>query len=185
MTTIRLRLRDGDREIEVEGAREDVDDLLATWWTARAASKNSGAPKKPAKKPAAKKRGTTSQSAPNPHAQEGVPVAAIVNAIHEADNYEAIETHILNKRGAAARILLCFVFAKQLGVQSLRTSDVEAITDGLGVKLHATNVAKSIREGLRKYLSADGVTRPGVPMNYKINRRGRQAYDKYVKGQKP
>jgi hypothetical protein len=31
--TLKVRLRAGDREIEIEGNRSDVDDLLSKWWT--------------------------------------------------------------------------------------------------------------------------------------------------------
>jgi hypothetical protein len=32
--TVKLKLRHGDREIEVEGSRAEVDELLKSWWTA-------------------------------------------------------------------------------------------------------------------------------------------------------
>ena len=31
--TLKIRLRAGVREIEIEGNRSDVDDLLSKWWT--------------------------------------------------------------------------------------------------------------------------------------------------------
>jgi hypothetical protein len=35
-TTIKLRLKDGQREIEVEGAKNEIDALLERWWHGQA-----------------------------------------------------------------------------------------------------------------------------------------------------
>jgi uncharacterized protein (DUF58 family) len=57
--TVKLKLRHGDREIEIEGARAEVDELLKTWWaatTTAAPSSSEALPSVPAARRAASSR---------------------------------------------------------------------------------------------------------------------------------
>jgi len=173
----RVRYKRGDIEVEVESTDKNyvaqkLEELL---------NLRTGAPT-PVKQ--AKPKPSSQPATPSPAtADEELDVAVLVTAIHEDPNFDSIEKHILEKRSIDARVLLCFEFAHRVGYLQMSTGDVERVTDELGVKIEAPNVAKAIRNRLKKYLSAGRARKKGIKTPYKINRAGRNAFEKILRGE--
>jgi hypothetical protein len=103
----------------------------------------------------------------------------ITALIHDSAEFQSIENNILDKKDRIAKILLCFKFANDLEA-TLTSSQVELITDQLGIKIASANIAKVIRLNAKKYLSGDKVRKQGNRINYRINRAGLKRYNEIL-----
>ena len=177
MSNYRVKYRDGNFEIEVESTEKAyVDDKLAELLSSQTK------PAKPPQRRSPNRRQSASNSTDEDSGQ--VDVAAIVEAISDSDDYDAIDTHILSKVGQLARIIMCLKFASTtLESPQLTTGNIELITDQLGIKITPQNAGKVIKRNL-KYFTASSVRRQGAIIKYKLNRKGLDAYDKLLKGEK-
>ena len=116
--------------------------------------------------------------------EPGVQIPQIVSAIKDADDYDEIEKNILNKSAQLPRVLLCLHYAAQVsGPDALTTGQIAYIAHQLDVGIKAPNVNKTIRKN-SKYFASDAARRPGAKVPYRLNRRGKDAYAKAVKGEK-
>jgi hypothetical protein len=178
----RVRYKRGDVEIDIESSDKDyIDNKLAevqsfTPSVANETVKSRGRRKKSSPQGA--------QSGHADHVSDSV-LAQIIASINDAENYDEIAKKVLDRSDRTARILLCYYFAERHPTKpALTTTDVERITSQLGVKIAQPNVAKVIRQGAGKYLTADRVRRKGIPVLYQINRRGIAAFERVVAGGK-
>lgn len=110
-----------------------------------------------------------------------IPVS--VSAINDDDDHDKIEENILNKSGQLPRIIMCLYFAKNVFGSPLTTGDIQTITDQLGIKIGSANAANTIKGNL-KYFTADAVRKKGAVIKYKLNRKGNEAYNKILNGEK-
>lgn len=64
----------------------------------------------------------------------------------------------------------------------LSTGEIETVTDQLGVRIKATNVASTIKSNLR-YFTGTAVRKRGTRVPYKLNRTGTTAFEKLLTGE--
>jgi hypothetical protein len=180
----RVRYKKGDVELDIESSdREYVDRKLAEVWgvggTQRGASRGRSAKKEKTK---------ASETGDNLDADLKVNdrvLADIIASINDAENYDSIAKRILDKTNRTARILLCYFFAhKHPSDPALTSTHVERLTGQLRIQIASPNVAKVIREGASRYLTADRIRERGIAVHYKINRRGITLFEKIVAGEK-
>lgn len=116
--------------------------------------------------------------------EPGVQLPQIASAINDADDYDKIEENILKKSAQLPRVLLCLHYAAQVpGPDALTTGQIEDVTHQLDVGIKAQNVNTTIKRNLR-YFASDAARRQGARVPYRLNRRGKEAYAKAVKGEK-
>jgi hypothetical protein len=180
----RVRYKKGDVELDIESSdKEYVDRKLAEFW-------------KPGEEQQTERAGLSRKDALNGTGEPDgsnlgakVPdcvLVTLIARINEAENYEDIAKNILDKTDRTARILLCYYFARKHPMDpALTSTHVERITEHLGMKIASPNVAKVIREGAGKYLTADRVRKKGIAVHYKINRRGIAIFEKIARGERP
>lgn len=107
---------------------------------------------------------------------------SIANKISDCQESEEIKTNILDKKGAEARVLLCFYIAYKYFEHAWLTSgDIETITAELGVKITTGNASNKIK-GLRIYLESGSVRRMGAPTSYRLNRNGEKRMREILNG---
>lgn len=177
LSNYRVKYRDGNLEIEVESTdKAYVDKKLAELLSLQV---------KPAKQPrrkSANRRQSTNDSTEEDSSQ--VDVVAIVAAINESDEHDAINNHILSKSAQLPRIIMCLKFASTTLDSPLLTSgDIETITDQLGIKIKSQNAGTAIKNN-QKYFTPSSVRKRGAIMKYKLNRKGDTAYKNLLKGEK-
>jgi hypothetical protein len=104
------------------------------------------------------------------------PVTAIINLIKSRDDAEQIERQILDKSNVVNRCLLpLYVIHEHLPNEvGLTTGQIGAISKDLGVPISQSNVAHTLAGPAGKFVMASRVRKRGVPVEYKINRRGVQ-----------
>jgi hypothetical protein len=177
-----VRYRSGDFEIEVSSPdKAFVDAKLAELLKkpAPAERERTLEERKPTRKPS---RSSTKAPAPSSTGRE-LDVPALVERINEADNHAQLEAHVLNKRDALPRVMLCLHEVRKDSSPYLSTGDIEKITNQLGVRIFSENAARAIRQNL-KYFTADSVRGGrGAKPKYKLNRQGIAAFEKLLKGE--
>jgi len=178
----RVRYKRGDVEIDIESSDKDyIDKKLAEVQSFTPSVANEKV----------KSRGRQKKSSPQGpptgdagHVSDSV-LAQIIASINDAENHNEIAKNILDRSERTARILMCYYFAERHSTKpALTTRDVERITSQLGVKIAQPNIAKVIRQGAGKFLTADRVRRKGIPVLYQINRRGIAAFERVMAGRK-
>jgi hypothetical protein len=181
----RVRYKHGDVELDIESSdKEYIDKKLAEVRTSNqeAPGKNGGSQRRSRRKKSAPTEGQIRTG--DDQVADAV-LTQIIASVNDADNYDDIAKYVLDRADRTARILMCYYFAHQHTTDpAMTTTDVERITSQLGVKIAQPNVAKVIREGAGRYLTADRVRRRGQAVRYKINRRGIAAFEEAVAGGK-
>ncbi len=169
-----LTTKDGT-EVRVDGTPEEIARLMNLY----GGSPSDNEPSKPARK---KGRHTTRQRSQTTRTPEreapAVDHIAIVNSIRDADDFEAIESQILDKKSQLDRSLLP-LYAMQEFMNSntpLTTGDIAKVLTELGNRVKQQNVAKKLKGS--KYVMPLAVRKEGTPTPYRINRQG----TKYFKG---
>ena len=152
----RVRYKKGDLELVIESSdKEYVDQKLAELWKPGNEEKqtnSTGLSRNHLLNDTDERNGEY-----GPQIPEGV-LVALIASINEAENYEDIAKNILDKADRTARILLCYYFASKHPMDPpLTSTHVERITEHLGVRIASPNVAKVIRGGAGRYLTADRV----------------------------
>ncbi|HFD31767.1 MAG TPA: hypothetical protein ENJ28_03500 [Gammaproteobacteria bacterium] len=182
MSNYRIRYRKGDFELEVESTEKQyVDSKFKELLNAKPDS----AAQAPKKKTARKKPASNSKQNDSKQGGSGqIDIPAVIEAINDSDDHEAIDENILSKSGQLPRIIMCLKFAEStLDSPYLTTGHIQTITDQLGIKIKSQNAATTIKSN-QKYFTADAVRKAGTIIKYKLNRKGLTAYNNLLKGEK-
>lgn len=167
--------------VDIEGTTEEVAHLLATVGQAGGASQTktprSSAVRKKARRAA---RANGSKRAKTSSDQPAVDIAAIVNAVKNCDEADAIEEKILDKTSQVDRTLLpLYVMHEYIeGKLGLTSGDINRVTTQLGIPISTANASSTLSGTASRYVMADSVRKKGVPVRYTLSRKGAQ----YVKG---
>ena len=152
-------------KISIEGSTEEVQQLLQMY-----SEGGSRQPRKrtPAKTAAAKKSTTSTPKVPS------IDAARVVNAMKDSDDWDAIEKNILDKSDRLPRVLLPLYAIKTYlkEDQELTSGDVNRITKELGVPVSQPNASSALSGAGSKYVMAGRSRVKGVPVGYKLSRRG-------------
>lgn len=182
MSNYRIKYKKGDFEIEIESTEKNyVDEKIKEMLEASPKQEVKSIKKKAVKK----SPGSSSQrSKGDSDSEPQINIPAIVEAINDYDDHEAVDKHILSKSAQLPRIIMCLKFADEaLDSPYLTTGNIQTITDQLGVKIKSQNAATTIKSN-QKYFTADSVRKVGAIVRYKLNRKGITAFDKLLKGEK-
>jgi hypothetical protein len=168
-------------KVDIEGTTEEVAHLLATVGQAGSAgqtkSPHSPAVRKKARRVARDKGGAKGKSVTE---QPVVEITAIVNAVKNCDEADAIEEKILDKTSQVDRTLLpLYVMHEYIEVkQGLTSGDINRVTTQLGIPISTANASSTLSGTASRYVMADSVRKKGVPVRYTLSRKGTQ----YMKG---
>ncbi|MGD0139920.1 MAG: hypothetical protein ABSD28_13675 [Tepidisphaeraceae bacterium] len=181
MNVVKIKLRDGSREIELEGPRADVDALLKTWWQdepfEHSASGNSdkpGAPKPASRRPPSSRAGSprsTSHGKAPPFDPQ-----PIVNRMRDHPDFQIWEEKVLHQRNAIKKIKLVAWFSKE----PQTTGEFHAILQGLGVKANQGNVSNSVKAAISDFLQ-DGTRTRGAVVRYKLTSNAEKEFGAWLK----
>ena len=173
----RIKYKHGDFEVEVESTDKNFVETKLLELTEEKRIK-----KQPIEEKSKVKTSDSSSIPVKPNDEEsGLDIVSVVNGINGADNYNIIDENIITKRDVLPRILLVFYFANKLYPDAyITTTDVEKVTNQLGIRIQYQNVGKQIKKN-QKYFTASSVRKRGIPAKYKINRQGKDEFEKIVK----
>lgn len=174
---VKVHLKAGSREIQVEGLREDVDELLAKWWTNSTTDqeeqeevRDSTIPSSSRSRARRKRPAASTQTGKN--GDPAFDSQPIVNAMREHHDHELWEKRVLHAKSAINKIKLVCWYHKQY----LTTGEINAVLQGLGVKMSLPNVSNSIKSSLSDFLQ-DGARSKGAVVRYKLTGKAEKDFE--------
>lgn len=159
-TTVKVKLREKDREIEVEGSPAHVDRLLAKWWLAGRLTTGSS--------PLDIKKAVNGQKSdvPPSEATEELPedpVEATALRIQRDDRFRYFARHVLHAPNNINKIRLVCLFA----VRPLTTGEIRKVLVKLGVRIGTTRVSHTVKKYALDFI-LDQQRRSGVWCKYQL-----------------
>lgn len=158
-----IKLLDGT-VVTIEGSEQEVRRLLAQYGGSGKSQQSSPRARPP-------KRGNRSQQeAPG----GGADLAAIVSQVKSCDEAEAIENNILDRSSQTDRTLLPLYIVHQYmdNRTGLTSGEISTVTKELGIPISQPNCSKTLSGIASKYVVGDKVRKKGMPVRYKLSRRG-------------
>jgi hypothetical protein len=172
----------GGTTVVIEGTPEEVNRMLELH-AGGAPGAGTPTPKPKLAKRRAKKRepsgtddATASKNAPD--------LSQIINLIKTSDEAEMIEERILDRTSLVDRTLLpLYIVHEQLGnAFGLTSGDVSRITTDLGIPIRTPHASTTLSSTAARYVIGDQVRRRGVPVRYRLSRRGVQYMKSVLSG---
>ncbi len=98
----------------------------------------------------------------------------IVNLTKGSDEWDTIETNVLDKSNMLNRVLLpLYVVYEQLdNAHGLTSGDTAKVTRELGVPVSQPNASRTLSGSAKKFVVADKTRVRGIPVRYKLSRAG-------------
>lgn len=173
----KIKYKNGNVEFEIESTdkmfvEERLKDLLGT----------NIKPAAPKQQPAKKAKTIIKDEHQTLEGESTLSVMAVYNSIIDSDQHNIIEDKILNKSNNLHKILLIAYHANIINSgEYFTTSFIQDVTDQLGIKIATRNVASKMKSE-NKYFTVENLRKQGAAVNYKINRKGIQEFEKIING---
>ncbi|MBR0819227.1 hypothetical protein [Bradyrhizobium liaoningense] len=172
---LKVRLRSGDAEIEIEGSRGDIDQLLERWWQLKEVqsaqpSRPNGAAK-PKRKPT--QHATNEANAPD----SSLDVNAIANQVKESEHFPSIEQKILHASGQRYNKV---AFAIWFVNQPLTSGDIHRVLTALGVRIGLPSVSEVLKTNLKKLTTDKARKHGGAPAAYQLTAKARADFANWL-----
>ena len=178
MATARLELPNGTSVI-LEGTPEEVHRLLSLYGGQEGIPSRKRGSRKKGKPNAPTSAGTSLKvRAPGPD------LSQIINLVKTSEDAEAIETRILDRASVVNRVLLpLYIVHEYLENEfGLTSGDVSKVTTDLGIPVQTANASTTLSKTAARYVIGDKVRKKGVPVRYRLSRRGVQYMKSVVAG---
>lgn len=176
MAKASLRLPNGTN-VTVEGTPEEIQKLISFYGGATTDStlNTRERPRQP--------RSKKIESA-TPNSQEEPDITKIVNFVKDSDESESIEKHILDRISVVDRTLLpLYIIHQHLGNSvGLTSGDINKVTSELGIPIATPNISNTLSGSASRYVMSDKTRKRGVPVRYKLSRRGLQYMKSVILG---
>jgi hypothetical protein len=179
-SNVKLRLRAGDFEIEVEGTHTDVVAILEKYWTPTASSGGSDVPQK--RQPARPKRSNARARAASADADADddnddslFDAHKLANEMKQDDRFEAFTEKVLHQRDQWNKIALVLWYAKR----EMTSGAIQKVLSSLNVRMKRQNVTKVMARETSKLLS-DVPRKPGAKVPYRLESRASAAFEKWL-----
>jgi len=179
-----IKLPDGT-SVVIEGSPEEVAKLLALYGgAASGASETSGiSTEESGRRHVTSKK--KSQVSTKTESSESPDLFAIITHIKNCDIAESIETQVLDKTGQVNRILLpLFIVHEYMdNAHGLTSGEISQLTTDLGIPVQQPNASRTLSGTASKYVIGDKVRKKGLPVRYKLSRRGVQYFKRVLDGE--
>jgi hypothetical protein len=182
---VKIRLKSGGREIEIEASRDDVDALLKEWWgherqdddgeDSVGGAAGTGEVKK------VRKRRASGRSAPLKQDDQGDPTLdahEIANAVRRHGKIAIFEKKILHVQGDAYHKV---AFIAWLIGKPLTSGQIHRALNQLGVKIDLPRVSKVLKNNISKFITT-GQRRPGggAPSGYSLSGAAKAEFERWL-----
>jgi len=181
----KVKIRNGEFEIEIESSnKEYISDMLEKYYVPvqNIGKEKTTSPAKPLK--------STTPTSPKIQNKDNekestLDVAKLVGDIKDSEEYDMIEKYVLDKHDQLHKIMMCIYFSKKLAsLEYITTGQIETITNEFGVKVKQSNASSKITS-CQKYFTGKVARKKGLPVPYKLNRKGEIYFEEILKGNKP
>ncbi|MHA7813828.1 MAG: hypothetical protein ACX94C_10595 [Phycisphaerales bacterium] len=177
---VRVRIRDGEFEIEAEGPQSFVQETVAEWVES---VKNGIEQRVKDKKPATRKSSGKTKQSGSKTSKRAVPKDAeddfdsqtLVNQIREDGQCEMFERKVLDARSRINKAKLILWYADR----HLTTGQIAKVLSGLGVKIGTPGISTAINNHLNDFLQ-DGTRTKGAVIKYKLTGKSAREFTKWL-----
>lgn len=178
---MKIKLKSGDREIEVEGTKAEIDQALSNWWdtsnTQTTGNTNTLSANK--KRTQGRKKSQSYESAAgNGNSSEFDPIS-LANAIKEHKDYNLYEEHILHKSSILNKILL--ICANE--TNDLTSGEITKTLKALDVKIDPGNLSNALKANSGKFLATGARKKGGTVPKYRLTSKSRTDFEKWISEQ--
>ncbi len=175
---IKVRLRNGGREIEIEAGRADIDELLEKWWTSASIEDSDESGEQPAKntrkpKPARKARSASSESEPS----NSFDLNALANKIKQHKELSLIEKKIIHVSGDPYNKIALILWVAD---EALTSGDIFRTLGGMDVKADLPTISKALKKSSSKFLTSTQRKAGGLPATYRLSAQAKSDFEKWL-----
>ena len=180
--TLKIRLPAGVREIEIEGNRSDVDDLLSKWWTSvdSAQTENEteteNSIERTARTPKRKNRPAAARSARgaiSADSESAFDPNSIANQIKERKDFGNLQQKILHKKDRHNKIALILWISDT----PLTSGQIHRVLEALDVRMGLPQVSKGLRANISKFLTSAKHQAGGPPATYRLSAQAKADFE--------
>jgi len=165
--------------VTLEGTQQEVHQLLGMYSGQDIPPAGGDGPKgKRAQSPKTPPRST-------PSGETGAPdLTDIVTYVKNCEESEEIERNILDRASTVDRVLLpLYVVHEHYGNRfGLTSGEISTITTELGVRVTQPNASMALADSASRYVIGDKVRKKGMPVRYRLSRRGLQYLKAVIRG---
>lgn len=184
---VKIRLRSGAKEIEIEGARADVDDLLNRWWQGSSDTTpgddddhddEDGSTDRPsAKRPRAKTRRNQKRSTEPTNSDSSFDANSIVNEIKERDQFDAIERKIVRVAGERYNKIALTLWIVDA---PLTSGQIHRILESLDIRISLSAVSTTLKTNMSKFITSAQRRKGGPPATYRLTATAKAEFEKWL-----
>ena len=177
MAKASFKLNDGTN-VSIEGTPEEVQLLLSHYSNRGGSPRHVLSPE--TSKPSVRKAKTEKSETKG----ESIDISTIINLVKTCDEAEMIETRVLDRTSFVDRTLLpLYIIHEHLGNKlGLTSGEINKITVDLGVPISTPNISTTLSGSAARYVVGDRIRKSGVPVRYKLSRRGVQYMKSVIAG---
>lgn len=176
---IKIRVKKNNDEIEVEGSRKDVNELLDNWYHSFESgndipSKSGDALKKKTAKKGKRRAKNNLKIASVDNS--AVSVVQLANKIKNVDNYKKYETTILHKSNAWNKVR----FVLGMTDDELTSGDIHRTLKELGIRISTSNVSTTLKSHTSDVFT-DKVRSKGAILKYTLTGKAKKDFNEFLK----
>ena len=179
--TIKLKLRAGDREIEVEGSRAEIDEILKTWWYS--------APPEATPVSRVKARGNqsrarraegisqTSKANGGDNSRDAFDFHGLAMTMKEDPRFFVFENEILHGMDQWRKVELVLWYVDR----PLTSGQIHKILDSLDIKTTLPALSTVLKRKGMNLISNQQRRAGGTPPTYRLTSQAKNEFEKWLK----
>jgi hypothetical protein len=180
--TIKLKLRAGDREIEVEGSRAEIDEILKTWWYSTPAEATPISRPRAARGNQSRLRrteGTSQGSKANggDNARDAFDFHGIAMSMKEDPRFSTFENEILHGMDQWRKVELVLWYVDR----PLTSGQIHKILDSLDIKTTLPALSTVLKRKGMNLISNQQRRAGGTPPTYRLTSQAKNEFEKWLK----
>lgn len=183
---VKIRLRSGAREIEIEGTKEDVDELLTSWWANEdrgpgdATPTDANAASKIDTKPKLKKRARRLPQAPKPSVEGEIALFdtnKIANDIKEDKRFALIQEKIIHGKADYYNksAFVCWYLN-----EALTSGQIHKVLLALHIKIDLPRVSEALKKNIGNFITSGKRERGAKASTYRLTSWAHAEFEKWL-----
>lgn len=178
---VKIKLRAGVREIEVEGPRADVDALLERWWNENDSSTKADSTDAEVEDPKVqrqkKKRSRPIQRETESNAENTFDANALANQIKERQDFDRLTRKVIHAKGDRYNKVALVLWAAG---EPLTSGQIHRVLDALDIRISLPNVSDTLKANMNKFLTSVQRRAGGPPASYRLSGQAKVDFEKWL-----
>ncbi|MFT4122115.1 hypothetical protein [Bradyrhizobium sp.] len=171
---VKIKLRVGVREIEVEGPRADVDALLERWWDENGSSTKVDSTDVEIEAPK-KKQLRSIQRKTESNTENAFDANALANQIKERQDFDRLTKKVIHAKGDRYNKVALVLWAAG---EPLTSGQIHRVLDALDIRISLPNVSNTLKANMSKFLTSVQRRAGGPPASYRLSGQAKVDFEK-------